>query len=1179
MTLFLVQVGNLIIVLITALDRMIMKNYILFMLFLLFSTSALATVEDRATGKSGVTTNITDTQNQQNTAAKVRTEFNDIWDSSVLQGELSTLVTPIVNTLITGVGGTSEYLYTPTDATCTTDMSTEFEAFLTAHGGILIQKAGTCIRLDDGGKSTNYVFESATNINWQCEIPNQCRARNTNSNNILQYYVPDGIALDSKTIVSAVVGTPTTAINKDDMLPYVTVASTAGYKVGDIGLLTDSVPLPNRLGSSKTITNVAWNGSACIVTTSTAHGYSDTHFVMIKGVIGTGQIDTLDGADGYGRTYNITSVTSTTFSLESMDNTTGSSTGSATVCSTGVYTSGGLSARTATWAAEGVKIAGVDTVLNRIYFAHRLAFEPLYVQQPVLYRYTEARKVDIRGIIFEASGNTSDLSINVSDAAIDIIGVPRVNIEEITCRDTWDSCVILRGTPFSKIQNISGSKMPNRGTDDPSGTPKTITAISVASQAVFTSTSHGFSSGTVVILNNLPTGYEPFEDKGCSVSDPNTNDYKCKDTYGNYFDSTGFPTFSGSATAGEAADVTGLGYLASINSGNLGTVINGIYPEEGRHGITTDGSALSWKATLSTTDSAVARFGSPTYNLYMNGKCTAGNGVCWDEHEEAYKITWRNLMCDAPMRGVNFGSYKGRCGQFRGDGSIIDNIIIVGGQKGLRFPPSDWFRDRQFTIGEVTCQDMWGLQTSAKTADSCVEAGNVESGSYTSYTNKAHFDIGKIKTQGVSQPLWVDKQVTVKIDTLDATDFDDAVDCGAGANLKISNMILDHADPQVSTGTWTHKLDWGVNGFNGVLVRSDATYGDCDVNIERISNTQGTGSNFTTSILDETDTASTKNYMIGSYIEHNPNSVTAARILEAGSTTFAEKTTTSSVFVKIPKLVAIDNATATLSSTAVDGGSTLVLTGQGISEGVEIDPNNNGGTREFRFRPDVFRFTPEDSTSVSTRVQFQTAVDTSILTGEASMGTFGSSVTRTHDVGSYTNQRDWRFVCPTHAYDAASTIDDAACVYIGGAATSGTNATFTRNHALWVDNGISRFDQGLYARNVLTTLNTGGAASVPTTNESMTFYINTGATALTHVTLPGASVTDGSPEYSACVLDADGIRFTAAAGDVIRFAATVSGAAGYIQSTTIGDCFTLRATDATNWLVTASVGAGIAVSP
>jgi folate-dependent tRNA-U54 methylase TrmFO/GidA len=56
------------------------------------------------------------------------------------------------------------------------------------------------------------------------------------------------------------------------------------------------------------------------------------------------------------------------------------------------------------------------------------------------------------------------------------------------------------------------------------------------------------------------------------------------------------------------------------------------------------------------------------------------------------------------------------------------------------------------------------------------------------------------------------------------------------------------------------------------------------------------------------------------------------------------------------------------------------------------------------------------------------------------------------------------------------------------------------------------------------------------------------------------------------VQDGDGIRITAASGDTIRIAGTVTAAAGYVESTTIGNTVTLVAINATEWMATAVNG-------
>jgi hypothetical protein len=86
---------------------------------------------------------------------------------------------------------------------------------------------------------------------------------------------------------------------------------------------------------------------------------------------------------------------------------------------------------------------------------------------------------------------------------------------------------------------------------------------------------------------------------------------------------------------------------------------------------------------------------------------------------------------------------------------------------------------------------------------------------------------------------------------------------------------------------------------------------------------------------------------------------------------------------------------------------------------------------------------------------------------------------------------------------------------------------------------------------------------------SFATYQNTGATAQTVCTLPTAAA---NLKYTFIVGDTDGVRVTAASGDTIRIAGTVSGAAGYVENATIGSTLTLVAIDATQWIATAVNG-------
>ncbi len=97
--------------------------------------------------------------------------------------------------------------------------------------------------------------------------------------------------------------------------------------------------------------------------------------------------------------------------------------------------------------------------------------------------------------------------------------------------------------------------------------------------------------------------------------------------------------------------------------------------------------------------------------------------------------------------------------------------------------------------------------------------------------------------------------------------------------------------------------------------------------------------------------------------------------------------------------------------------------------------------------------------------------------------------------------------------------------------------------------------------------NTGTAA--PAATDSGTVYNNLGDANGSAITLPAAVA---GLQFTACVLVNQMITITAAAGDVIRIAASVTPAAGNISANTIGNSITLVAQDAETWLATAVVG-------
>ena len=85
-------------------------------------------------------------------------------------------------------------------------------------------------------------------------------------------------------------------------------------------------------------------------------------------------------------------------------------------------------------------------------------------------------------------------------------------------------------------------------------TPKTITGISTAAQAVVTSNSHGFSDGDEVFIDSV-SGITKLNGRSFLVSDKTANTFKLKDNDGNYISSIGLGTYSSGGTASRIYEI------------------------------------------------------------------------------------------------------------------------------------------------------------------------------------------------------------------------------------------------------------------------------------------------------------------------------------------------------------------------------------------------------------------------------------------------------------------------------------------------------------------------------------------------------------------------------------------------------------------------------------------------
>jgi hypothetical protein len=151
---------------------------------------------------------------------------------------------------------------------------------------------------------------------------------------------------------------------------------------------------------------------------------------------------------------------------------------------------------------------------------------------------------------------------------------------------------------------------------------------------------------------------------------------------------------------------------------------------------------------------------------------------------------------------------------------------------------------------------------------------------------------------------------------------------------------------------------------------------------------------------------------------------------------------------------------------------------------------------------------------------------------------------------------------------AAFTVTNPTLRWPGG--TNTVSVYYVASGVLAVGSGAAG-GTGALLCSVLVEANTAGsgAPNVLTAAESRTVLTNQGATAQNYHTLPTAAA---GYEFVFVVQDSDGVRVVASAGDTIRDLATVSAAAGFIQSTTVGSVIRLISINATEWFVAAKVG-------
>lgn len=100
--------------------------------------------------------------------------------------------------------------------------------------------------------------------------------------------------------------------------------------------------------------------------------------------------------------------------------------------------------------------------------------------------------------------------------------------------------------------------------------------------------------------------------------------------------------------------------------------------------------------------------------------------------------------------------------------------------------------------------------------------------------------------------------------------------------------------------------------------------------------------------------------------------------------------------------------------------------------------------------------------------------------------------------GALTDQRVIKVSAPTLAFVAASTVTNAATLYLNRAPIAGTNATITNSYAFWVDADTARFD-GVVVQNAIPRIqSTSDTTGSPTISTPMgVVRVASGATSVT----------------------------------------------------------------------------------
>lgn len=157
------------------------------------------------------------------------------------------------------------------------------------------------------------------------------------------------------------------------------------------------------------------------------------------------------------------------------------------------------------------------------------------------------------------------------------------------------------------------------------------------------------------------------------------------------------------------------------------------------------------------------------------------------------------------------------------------------------------------------------------------------------------------------------------------------------------------------------------------------------------------------------------------------------------------------------------------------GGVTVSVLSSGINEALTLNTKGTGqflsqigGTTRYQSTGSQHILSvAATATASSPRYSFIGAADTNLtLSVEAPSTYFDLGQTRQHATGALTLQRDFRITGSNHTFLGAAAITDLAAFSIDGPSNSGTNATTTNAHALYIPTSALTNTTNSYGLNV-----------------------------------------------------------------------------------------------------------------